>query len=57
MEYKGDQKHWRNFLPVNGTTSWRLKIRRDGYHSLRVVIRAINNEGNASPEMVIEVQS
>ena len=34
-----------------------FKIRRDGYHSLRVVIRAINNEGNASPEMVIEVQS
>jgi hypothetical protein len=22
VEYKGDQKHWRNFLPVNGTTSW-----------------------------------
>ncbi len=56
VEYKGDQRHWKNFVPANGTTSWKFKIRRDSYHSLRVVIRAINNEGDASPEMVIEVQ-
>ncbi len=56
VEYKTDQRHWTRFVPANGTTSWKFKIRRDGYHSLRVVIRAINNEGDASPEMVIEVQ-
>ena len=56
VEYKTDQRHWTKFVPANGTTSWKFKIRRDSYHSLRVVIRAINNEGDASPEMVIEVQ-
>jgi hypothetical protein len=56
VEYKTDQRHWTRFVPANGTTSWKFKIRRDGYHSLRVVIRAINREGDASPEMVIEVQ-
>ena len=54
---KRDQRHWTKFVPANGTTSWKFKIRRDSYHSLRVVIQAINNEGDASPEMVIEVQS
>ena len=56
VEYKTDQRHWTKFVSANGTTSWKFKIRRDSYHSLRVVIRAINNEGDASPEMVIEVQ-
>ena len=56
VEYKTDQRHWTKFVPANGTTSWKFKIRRDSYHSLRVVIRAINHEGDASPEMVIEVQ-
>jgi hypothetical protein len=56
VEYKTDQKHWTRFVPANGTTSWRFKISRDGYHSLRVVIRAIDNQGNASPEMTVEVQ-
>jgi hypothetical protein len=56
VEYKTDQKHWTRFVSANGTTSWRFKIRRDGYHGVRVVIRAIDNEGNASPEMVVEVQ-
>ena len=56
VEYKTDQKHWTRFVPANGTTSWRFKIRRDGYHSLRVVIRAIGNQGNATPEMTVEVQ-
>ena len=57
VEYKTDQRHWTTFVPANGTTSWKFKIRRDSYQSLRVVIRAINHEGDASPEMVIEVQS
>ena len=56
VEYKTDQRHWTRFVPANGTTSWKFKVRRDSYHSLRAVIRAINNEGDASPEMVIEVQ-
>jgi hypothetical protein len=56
VEYNTDQRHWTTFVPANGTTSWRFKIRRDGYHSLRVVIRAIGNQGNASPEMAVEVQ-
>jgi hypothetical protein len=56
VEYKTDQRHWTKFVPANGTTSWKFKIRRDSYHSLRVVIRAINSEGDASPEMIIEVQ-
>jgi hypothetical protein len=56
VEYKTDQRHWTRFVSANGTTSWRFKIRRDGYYGLRVVIRAIDNEGNASPEMVVEVQ-
>jgi hypothetical protein len=43
-------------VSANETTSWRFKIRRDGYYGLRVVIRAIDNEGNASPEMIVEVQ-
>jgi hypothetical protein len=49
VEYQTDQKHWTRFMSAKGTTSWRFKIRRDGYHGLRVVIRAIDNEGNASP--------
>jgi hypothetical protein len=56
VEYKTDQRHWKSFVSANGTSSWKFKIRRDSYHSLRVVIRAIDNEGDASPEMVIEVQ-
>ena len=56
VEYKTDQRHWTKFVSASGTTSWKFKIRRDSYHSLRVVIRAINNEGDPSPEMVIEVQ-
>jgi hypothetical protein len=56
VEYKTDQRHGTKFVPANETTSWKFKIRRDSYHSLRVVIRAINNEGGASPEMVIKVQ-
>ena len=56
VEYKTDQRHWTKFVSASGTTSWKFKIRRDSYHSLRVVIRAINSEGDASPEMVIEVQ-
>jgi hypothetical protein len=56
VEYKIDQKRWTRFERAQGTNSWRFKIRRDGYQSLRVVIRAINSEGDASPEMVVEIQ-
>ncbi len=56
VEYKSDQKRWTRFEGANGTTSWKFKIRRDGHQSLRVVIRAINNAGDASPEMIVEIQ-
>jgi hypothetical protein len=56
VEYKSDQKRWTRFERAKGTTSWRFSIRREGSNCLRVVIRAINNEGNASPEMVVEIQ-
>ena len=56
VEYKSDQKRWTRFEKAKGTTSWRFNIRRDGYQSLRVVIRAINTAGDASPEMVVEIQ-
>ncbi|HEY5780094.1 MAG TPA: hypothetical protein VIT00_15230 [Terrimicrobiaceae bacterium] len=56
VEYKSDQKRWTRFERAKGTASWRFNIRRDGYQSLRVVIRAINTAGDASPEMVVEIQ-
>ena len=56
VEYRTDQKRWTRFERAKGTTSWRFSVRREGFQSLRVAIRAIDNEGNASPEMVVEVQ-
>jgi hypothetical protein len=56
VEYKNYQRRWTRFQPANGTSSWQFKIRREGHEGLRVVIRAINNEGNASPEMALEIQ-
>jgi hypothetical protein len=56
VEYKVDKKHWARFERAKGTTSWRFSIRRDGFQSLRVVVRAVNSNGTTSPEMVVEIQ-
>ena len=56
VEYKIDKKHWARFERAKGTTSWRFSIRRDGFQSLRVAIRAVNSDGTTSPEMVVEIQ-
>ncbi len=56
VEYKVDKKHWARFERAKGTTSWRFSIRRDGFQSLRVVVRAVNSNGTTSPEMAVEIQ-
>lgn len=56
VEYKVDKKHWARFERAKGTTSWRFSIRRDGFQSLRVVVRAVNSDGTTSPEMAVEIQ-
>lgn len=56
VEYKINKRHRAQFERAKGTTSWRFSIRRDGFQSLRVVVRAVNGDGTASPETAVEIQ-